>query len=179
MALKNDQIQELKRDLLKMEDALTSSLQNENDGTYREETEELNSVDNHLADAAHGIVSREEAMAENDLKNSQLQNVQAALGRMEEGTYGKCVDTGEEIPFERLKAVPYAIRTVEAEQAHREKSGVNLDEAGSPSRLLKPSDGMQDSKARTIEEIEENHNEIKRPDEELTENEETPKGRES
>jgi DnaK suppressor protein len=35
---------------------------------------------------------------------------------VEEGSYGICEDTGEEIPRGRLEAVPEAIRTVEAQQ---------------------------------------------------------------
>ncbi len=136
----------------------------------------MNSVDNHLADAASGVVSREESMAENNLKSKQLNDVQDALVKIEEGTYGKCEDTGKDIPFERLKALPYAKRTVEAEQAHQETNRVDLNDRGSTSRLQKPADGMQDSKSFTLEEIEESHNDRSTPGEEFSKNEETPKG---
>ena len=38
----------------------------------------------------------------------QYNEVKAALERIENGTYGKCEDDGEEIPLERLKAFPAA-----------------------------------------------------------------------
>jgi DnaK suppressor protein len=46
----------------------------------------------------------------------RLGGVERALQKVEEGTYGVCDDTGEEIPKGRLEAVPEAIRTVEAQQ---------------------------------------------------------------
>jgi DnaK suppressor protein len=46
----------------------------------------------------------------------RLKEVDRALKKIEEGTYGICDDTGEEIPRGRLEAVPEAIRTVEAQQ---------------------------------------------------------------
>jgi DnaK suppressor protein len=46
----------------------------------------------------------------------RLGEVERALQKVEEGTYGVCDDTGEEIPRGRLEAVPEAIRTVEAQQ---------------------------------------------------------------
>ena len=46
----------------------------------------------------------------------RLGEVERALEKIEEGTYGVCDDTGEEIPRGRLEAVPEAIRTVEAQQ---------------------------------------------------------------
>ena len=47
---------------------------------------------------------------------SRLDEIERALKKIEEGTYGVCEDTGEEIPKGRLEAVPEAVRTVEAQQ---------------------------------------------------------------
>lgn len=176
MSLTNEQKSELKQDLLDMKQELEASLNNENYEALKEDAGELSTVDNHLGDSASGLVNREETMAEGQLKKDQLDEVNAALKRMEEGTYGVCVDTGEPIPYERLQAIPYTRRTVKAEEAYREESGVMMDDRGSTSRLQKPKSGMEDGKSRTIEEIEENHNNIDRPGEGLTENDETPKG---
>lgn len=43
----------------------------------------------------------------------RLKKIKAALVRMENGTYGLCVAGGEEIPAERLRAVPEAETCVE------------------------------------------------------------------
>lgn len=47
---------------------------------------------------------------------ARLESVNRALEKIEEGTYGICDDTGEEIPKGRLEAMPEATRTIEAQQ---------------------------------------------------------------
>ena len=46
----------------------------------------------------------------------EVMQIDAALGRMDEGEYGKCVDCGQEIPIERLRALPYTLRCQEDEE---------------------------------------------------------------
>ena len=46
----------------------------------------------------------------------RLEDVNRALEKIEEETYGICDDTGEPIPRGRLEAMPEAIRTVEAQE---------------------------------------------------------------
>lgn len=48
----------------------------------------------------------------------ELRQVDDALKRIDEGSYGICVDTGEPIPYERLRAYPTATRTVEAQEIY-------------------------------------------------------------
>ena len=48
-------------------------------------------------------------------EQSMLTEVQEALKRIEEGTYGKCVDCGQPIPEKRLEAIPWAARDVKCE----------------------------------------------------------------
>ena len=45
-----------------------------------------------------------------------LTEVEEALKRIENGTYGKCVDCGRPIPEERLEAIPWAARDVKCEE---------------------------------------------------------------
>src|SRR5216683_6363783 len=45
-----------------------------------------------------------------------LTEVQRALRRIEQGTYGKCVDCGQPIPEKRLEAIPWASRDVKCEE---------------------------------------------------------------
>ena len=46
----------------------------------------------------------------------EVMQIDAALGRMDEGEYGKCVDCGQEIPIERLRALPFTLRCQEDEE---------------------------------------------------------------
>ncbi|GAB3269216.1 TraR/DksA C4-type zinc finger protein [Larkinella ripae] len=43
-----------------------------------------------------------------------IQQLEAALIRIKNGTYGICIDTGRLIPKERLRAVPHTQQTIEA-----------------------------------------------------------------
>ncbi len=48
--------------------------------------------------------------------------VQAALRRIEDGTYGKSVVSGKPIPEKRLEAIPWADRTIEEEEQAEERN---------------------------------------------------------
>lgn len=50
-----------------------------------------------------------------------IQNLQAALVRIENKTYGVCRKTGKLIPKERLRAVPHATLSVEAKNEEKRK----------------------------------------------------------
>ena len=60
-----------------------------------------------------------------------LDEVNAALGRMENGTYGICEATGKAIPEERLAAVPWTRYTLEA-QKEMEARGQMPEAANGP-----------------------------------------------
>nr|WP_249117693.1 TraR/DksA C4-type zinc finger protein [Bacillus safensis] len=72
-----------------------------------ESSEISNGVGNHIAD--HGSIYLDRMTEQTlDQVDDQLEGeIDAALKRMEDGTYGICEKTGKEIPYERLKAVPY------------------------------------------------------------------------
>lgn len=62
-------------------------------------------------------LSKEEAgrLAQNQMKF--IQNLQSALIRIENKTYGICRETGKLIPKERLRAVPHATLSIEAKNS--------------------------------------------------------------
>jgi len=64
-------------------------------------------------------LSKEEAgrLAQRQMKF--IQSLQAALVRIENGTYGVCRETGNLIPKERLRAVPHATLSIEAKSSKR------------------------------------------------------------
>ena len=53
----------------------------------------------------------------------ELQLIDIALKRLDNGTFGQCVDCGVEIPFERLQALPFATRCAE-DAALRERAAL-------------------------------------------------------
>jgi DnaK suppressor protein len=46
----------------------------------------------------------------------EVMQIDAALGRMDEDRYGRCVDCGQDIPIERLRALPFTLRCQEDEE---------------------------------------------------------------
>ncbi len=66
-------------------------------------------------------LSKEEAgrLAQRQMKF--IQNLQAALVRIENKTYGVCRETGKLIPKERLRAVPHATLSIEAKEGGRRR----------------------------------------------------------
>jgi DnaK suppressor protein len=51
------------------------------------------------------------------MKSETLNRVEDALTRLEQGTYGNCFDCGEEIAEKRLRALPFAVRCKDCEEA--------------------------------------------------------------
>jgi DnaK suppressor protein len=67
-------------------------------------------------DMSQSIFDREMDASVGEQIDRRLGEVERALQKIEDGTYGVCDDTGETIPRGRLEADPEAIRTVEAQQ---------------------------------------------------------------
>ena len=75
-----------------------------------EDSGEINTAagDQHLADHASDMLEREMDWTLEENAEHILSEIDDALARIDEGTYGRCAVCGEEIPAERLDAVPYA-----------------------------------------------------------------------
>lgn len=56
--------------------------------------------------------------------NGELGLVQDALNRIEKGTYGICIDCGEEIPAARLEAVPWTPYCLKDQKLHDRAAGI-------------------------------------------------------
>ncbi len=63
-------------------------------------------------DAAQREGERELDFALTDLERRELAAVAQALARIDDGSYGRCLDSGEAIAFDRLKVEPWALRCV-------------------------------------------------------------------
>ena len=55
------------------------------------------------------------------MKAETLHRINEALERLEEGTYGRCFECGEEIEPRRLRALPFAVRCKDCEEAREVK----------------------------------------------------------
>ncbi len=70
----------------------------------------------HLGDTASLSYGREFSMGLAERQQKYLEQVDEALRRIEEGTYGICKVTGEVIPLERLEEVPVAKHSVKGKE---------------------------------------------------------------
>jgi DnaK suppressor protein len=71
---------------------------------------------NHLADAGTDTFEEEKALALEAHLAGLLNQVDEALRRFEQGTYGICEECGQPIPPERLEALPYATTCLKCQQ---------------------------------------------------------------
>jgi RNA polymerase-binding protein DksA len=98
-----------------------ANLREDHPGRIDEEIEEIGATqDNHLAETATATLDREidYTLEENSIR--MLTAIDAALKRMDEGTYGTCTNCGREIPAERLEAYPWASLCIDCKrQAER------------------------------------------------------------
>ncbi|MCQ6266936.1 TraR/DksA C4-type zinc finger protein [Fictibacillus sp. WQ 8-8] len=158
MSLSKQQINEIEQNLLKMKKQLEEQQElREKDESLQESTGEISSYDNHFGDMGSELYDREMAMALDENQEETLEDINEALQRIEEGTYGKCVDTGEEIPYERLKALPFAKRTIQAQEKADEDGKTDDYEIGEPSFIRKGEGKYEDSRMQSVDEIMETH----------------------
>ena len=88
----------------------------ENPGSIGEETEELGFHDNHLGDIATATFDREMASTLEENSTHVLTEIDGALGRIENGTYGVCQRCGNSIGEERLEALPWATLCIDCKR---------------------------------------------------------------
>ncbi|MFW6217761.1 MAG: TraR/DksA family transcriptional regulator, partial [Verrucomicrobiota bacterium] len=87
----------------------------------REDSGDLASYGNHQADAGTDAFDRDFALSLVSSEQDALHEIEEAIQRIKNGTYGVCEVTGEPISKERLAAVPFARFSVEG-QAEYEKN---------------------------------------------------------
>ncbi len=75
-----------------------------------------------LADLATELLERELNLSLSESEKQVLMNIDRALDRIKNGSYGICIDTGAAISRARLDAIPEAARTVEAQSKYDKES---------------------------------------------------------
>jgi DnaK suppressor protein len=81
-----------------------------------------------LADRATTETDRSLELRTRDRQRKLIAKIDAALKRLEDGTYGFCEETGEPISIKRLDARPIATLSVEAQERHERRERVYRDE---------------------------------------------------
>jgi DnaK suppressor protein len=81
-----------------------------------------------LADRASSETDRAIELRARDRQRKLIAKIDAALQRIEDGTYGYCEETGEPITLKRLEARPIATLSIEAQERHERRERVYRDE---------------------------------------------------
>ena len=95
-----------KNDLLKESSQTLSNLQNENEAKPD------------ITDRASEEIDRSFELRTRDRERKLINKIDAALQRIEDGSYGYCEETGDPISIKRLEARPVATLSLEAQEMH-------------------------------------------------------------
>ena len=109
-------------------------LNNWKDDILRESRETITHLqdENHvlpdLADRASSETDRSLELRARDRQRKLISKIEAALLRIEDGSYGYCEETGEPISLKRLDARPIATLSIEAQERHERRERVYRDD---------------------------------------------------
>ncbi|MBA5779306.1 RNA polymerase-binding protein DksA [Stappia sp. F7233] len=81
-----------------------------------------------FADRASSETDRSIELRARDRQRKLIAKIDAALERIEDGSYGYCEETGEPISVKRLDARPIATLSLEAQEAHERREKVYRDD---------------------------------------------------
>jgi DnaK suppressor protein len=114
MPLKKHEIAQFKKKLEELRTQITLAVE----GTKKEVTapDESKGYSQHSADEGTDDFVKQINLEVTNKEFGLLRQIDRALEKIEEGTYGVCDISGEEIPSKRLEAVPYATMTVKAQE---------------------------------------------------------------
>lgn len=119
------ELRKYEQQLLKMREELLSELGYLEDAvlnhTSREASGDLSAYSFHMADLGTDAMRRETAFLLASKEGRMLLNINDALRRIQQKTYGKCGQCGKPINPKRLEAVPQALLCIQC-QSNEEKN---------------------------------------------------------
>jgi len=115
------------RELLQLRDQLVQQLRVLSTAAFSDSDQ----TGKDLADAGTEDFIRNTELTLLGEEGKQLSLIQEALQRMEDGTYGNCIDCGKRIPAARLDAIPYAKLCVDCKTVRETNDGMPPDAAKS------------------------------------------------
>jgi DnaK suppressor protein len=81
-----------------------------------------------IADRASSETDRAIELRARDRQRKLIAKIDAAIARLDDGTYGYCEETGEPISLRRLEARPIATLSIEAQERHERRERVYRDD---------------------------------------------------
>lgn len=90
--------------------------------------QESNTPEPDITDRASTETDRTLELRTRDRQRKLIGKIDAALLRIEEGTYGYCEETGDQISLKRLEARPIATLSIEAQERHERREKTYRDD---------------------------------------------------
>ena len=90
------------------------------DNALNKDHSKTTSMPNHMAELGSGNFVQELALSLLGSENDTLDQIEAAIERIEDGSYGQCEECGGKIPKPRLEAIPYAALCVQCASQQEE-----------------------------------------------------------
>ena len=104
-----------------------NSLLEESKGTIEGMQKDTRNIPD-AADRASEETDRAIELRTRDRQRKLILKIDAAIRRIEDGTYGFCEETGEPISLKRLDARPIATLSLEAQERHERKERIHREE---------------------------------------------------
>ncbi|WP_147802162.1 hypothetical protein [Alkalicoccus halolimnae] len=117
------------------------------------QTDELSNYDNHPGDQGTELSEQHKEQALNSKDEKEIANINYALSKIEQGTYGICEVSRKTIPMERLEVQPTALTLVEHADEHNESKRPSEETVLDP--LNTPESSRESLKEEFLEDIEE------------------------
>jgi RNA polymerase-binding protein DksA len=125
MAMTKDQLKQFRQLLIteraKLADEI-KSIAHDASTSPREASGDLSAYTVHMADMAADTYERELSMNIVSSEQEILYQIDDALKRIDDGTFGQCQQCNEPITMSRLKAVPYASMCIKCQRAKEQKN---------------------------------------------------------
>lgn len=127
MKMTKSELQDYKNRLLALRARLRGDVTNMAEAALKKNRTEANgdlsSMPIHMADLGSDNFEQEFTLSLIENNGTTLEQIEAALERIEEGTYGQCEECGVRIPKARLNAIPYATLCIKCAAAQEQSAG--------------------------------------------------------
>ena len=93
------------------------------DNALNQDHSRTTSMPNHMAELGSGNFDQEFTLGLLGSEQDALDQIEAAIERIEDGSYGQCEECGMKIPTTRLDAIPYAALCIHCASQQEEGHG--------------------------------------------------------
>ena len=109
--------------LLALRARLQGDMTQMEDNALNKDHTKTTSMPNHMAELGSGNFDQELTLSLLGSEKDALDQIEAAIGRIDDGSYGRCEACGVKIPKSRLEAIPYAAQCVRCASQEEEAHG--------------------------------------------------------